>query len=251
MRLQHYILSFVAGATALCSCSSQYNIDGNSTIAGLDGQTLYLRTSTINGQNRLVSLDSCQVVHGTFKFGGAMDSVFLAEVYVGNQGMVPVVVENGSVFVQMDNMAQTVSGGPLNERLNAFLTKHGRYEFQLWDLSRRARNMLYEGKSLEQIVAVIDPLKSSLLKSMKQLEVKFIKENYDNVLGTGYFIRMCDSMGIPTANEDILDILRDAPDSFLRDPYVNNYLIVMGLSAESLMQERTNAKKSKKKSKRS
>lgn len=247
MRLSHILLC-VLGQVAICSCSPQYNIDGNSTIAGLDGQKMYLRATRPDGTKTAVALDSCEVVHGCFNFGGVVDSVLMADLYMGDDIMMPVVLENGRMFVQMDINTQSISGGPLNERLNQFLVKHGRCERELWDLNRRARNMVYEGKTLDQIVAVIDPMKSTLLDQMKGLEVQFIKDNYDNVLGTGYFMRMCTNMGMPVANDDILDILVNAPESFLKNPFIGNYLLLMGLTPDQLQKERAarSTKKGKK-----
>lgn len=242
MRLATILLLHIVGLAALSGCSAQYNIDGNSTIAGLDGQKLYLRATMPDGKQQSVYLDSCEVVHGTFRFGGVVDSVFMADLYMGDEPMMPVVIEDGQMFVQMDNMMQSISGGQLNDRLNAFLIKHSRCERELWDLNRRARNMVYEGKSLEQIVAVIDPIKSSLLRQMKQLEVNFVKDNYNNVLGPGYFMRMCMSMGMPTADEDIMDILLNAPDAFLSTPFIDNYTMMIGLTPERLQSERAQRK---------
>lgn len=226
------------GIAANCGCASQFNIDGNSTIAGLDGQKLYLRTMNIDGQRKMVCLDSCEVVHGCFRFGGAVDSVFMADLYMGNEPMMPVVIENGSVFVQMDNTVQSISGGPLNARLNDFLVKYGRYEYELWDLNRRARNMVYEGKSFDQIVASVDPIKNSLVSKMRNLEVQFVKDNYDNVLGPGYFIRMAETRGRGALTNDLYDILLHAPDAFLNHPFVENYIVMSGLSPEKIKQER-------------
>lgn len=231
------------GMTAFCSCSTQYNIDGNSTIAGLDGQKLYLRSATPGGDEHVTCLDSCEIVHGRFQFGGAVDSVQMVDLYIGDEPMMPVVIENGYLFVEMGNMVQTISGGPLNERLNSFLTKQSRYERELWDLNRRARNMLYEGKTVEQIVAVVDPVKSALLKQMKSLEVQFIKDNYSNALGPGYFMRMCNKTDIPVVSDDILDILVDAPAEFLKNPFVDDYVITMGITPELLQAEKAQRRK--------
>lgn len=238
MRLALQLLLSSVGTAALTGCSPQYNIDGNSTIAGLDGQKLYLRATSPGGEQHVVNLDSCEIVHGCFQFGGAMDSVQMADLYMGDQPMMPVVIENGSVFVQMDNIMQSISGGPLNDRLNDFLTKRTRYEFDLFDLNRRAQYMVYEGKTLEQIVASIDPIKNSLLRNIKALEVQFIKDNYNNVLGPGYFMRMCNNLGMPTPDADIYDILVDAPDAFLHSPYVEYYIVAAGITPDDLQAER-------------
>ena len=228
--------------TGLFACTNQYNIDGNSSIAGLDGQKLYLRM-TVDGVTRNVCLDSCEVVHGCFNFGGAVDSVAMVELYMGNYPMMPVVLEHGELFVQMDNTQQSVSGGPLNDRLNTFLCKHSRLENELWDIDRRARNMIYEGKSLEQIVLTLDPIRNNLISNMQQLETKFVKDNYDNALGPGYFIRLCDKMSDAAApNDQIRDILEDAPTEFLNHPYVRHYLHLYGATPEMIQQDNFNRK---------
>lgn len=247
MLISSRLLISALGLSALCSCSTQYNIDGNSTIAGLDGQTLYLRATTPIGVQQVACLDSCEIVHGRFQFGGAVDSVQMVDLYVGDEPMMPVVIENGYLFVEMGNLMQTISGGPLNDRLNAFLTKHGRCERELWDLNRRARNMLYEGKTLDQIVAVIDPMKSTMVKQMKALEVQFVKDNYDNALGPGYFMRMCNNMSEHTSDEDILEILSCAPDAFLNNPFVAGYIIMKGITPERLKALRAEQTKQTKK----
>lgn len=237
--LQHrnLIMSFL-GVTALCACSSQYNIDGNSSISGLDGQKMYLHMMTNDGRNTMVCIDSCEVVHGTFNFGGVVDSVAMAELYMGSAPMMPVVLENGSLLVQMDNMMQSVSGGPLNDRLNEFLTKRNRCESELWDIDRRARMMVYEGKTAEQIVLVLDPIKNQVVNTMRQLDTQFVKDNYCNVLGPGYFLRMCmNESGMPRVDQQIIEILADAPEAFLRNPAVEHYVHAAGLTPEIIQMQ--------------
>lgn len=234
--LQHrnIIVGFL-GVLALCACSSQYNIDGNSSISGLDGQKMYLHMMTADGHNSMVCIDSCEVVHGTFNFGGVVDSVAMAELYMGDAPMMPVVLENGSLLVQMDNMMQSVSGGPLNDRLNAFLTKRNRCENELWDIDRRARMMVFEGKTAEQIVLVLDPIKNQVINTMKQLDTQFVKDNYSNVLGPGYFMRMCmNESGMPRIDQHIIEILADAPEAFLHNPAVEHFIHVAGLTPEAI-----------------
>lgn len=243
MHRLYAIFTLLLGFTGLESCVSQYNIDGNSTIAGIDGQKMYLRMTT-GDKTQTICLDSCEIVHGTFRFGGAVDSVAMVDLYMGDDPMMPVVLENGELFVQMDHAAQSVSGGPLNERLNNFLTKQSKYENELWDINRRARYMLYEGKSLEQIVAAIDPLKSKILEQMRSLEVQFVKDNYENVLGPGYFMRMCNTPAESSFMGDaILDILENAPATFLAHPFIEKYLFSTGLTPNSLLEHRTSRRR--------
>lgn len=228
MRYIYLILYSIVGIVTCSSCSSEYKIDGSSTVQGFNGQKLYLRLTT-DGVAHDICIDSCEVVHGTFNFSGAVDSIAMAELYMGAYPMMPVVLENGELFVQMDNTIQTISGGPLNNLLNDFLTQHIRLENDLWDLDRRARCMIYEGKSAEDIILTIDPVRRDVIKKIQDLETCFVKKNYDNPLGPGYFIRMCNSEIHDTTDEVIRDILNDATPKFLAHPFVQHYMISRGI----------------------
>lgn len=240
MSIHHSFHLVCLALLALTGCTHQYNIDGNSSIAGIDGQKMYLIMTQSDGKTTTIPLDSCEVVHGCFNFGGAVDSVAMVDLYMGNDPMMPLVLENGPIFIQMDNAMQQVTGGPLNARLNNFLMQYGRLENQLWDLNRKARLMLYEGKTLDQIVASVDPIKEKLISQMRTMEIQFVRDNYDNVLGPGYFMRMCNNIQMysPTFgmenDNDILNLLIDAPDNFLQHPVVVNYLYLTGTKPEQL-----------------
>ena len=60
----------------------------------------------------------------------------MAEVYMGNDVLMPVVLEGGPLLLQLDTYGQSVKGGPLNERLTDFLSRRARYDNELWDLDR-------------------------------------------------------------------------------------------------------------------
>ena len=60
------------------SCTKQYQIQGNSTVKDLDGRMLFLK---VVKDGALVSIDSCEVVHGKFKFSGKLDSVMMANLF--------------------------------------------------------------------------------------------------------------------------------------------------------------------------
>lgn len=235
--MRHYCILFaiIEGIATLCGCASQFNIDGNSSIAGLDGQKMYLRISTCDGPDKTICLDSCEVVHGMFSFGGAVDSVAMADLYIGSFPMMPVVLEDRRLFVQMDNMMQTISGGPLNDRLNTFLAERNRCEASLMELDRRARMMMYEGKSLDEILVAFDPLKNTVIDQMNALDAAFVRENYTNVLGPGYFMRICtDDKGLPRNDNEIISILADAPKVFLDNPFIDHFLNHAGITADML-----------------
>ena len=85
----------------LASCAESYSIQGSSSVSSLDGSKLYLKT--IKDQE-LKNLDSCDVVHGKFRFAGLLDTVKMANLYMDEQSlMMPVVVEKGEIEIRIDN----------------------------------------------------------------------------------------------------------------------------------------------------
>lgn len=226
--MRHLFHTIIVALT-LTSCASQYNIDGNSSLACLDGQKLYLRfTNYDNHQIQVVNLDSCEVIHGRFTFGGSIDSIALAEVYMGNEMLMPIVLEGGQLLMQVDNYGQTVTGGPLNERLTDFLKRRLRYDNDLWELDRKARKMLYEGASMKDVVARLEPRRRALTQQLEEMEIAFVLDNINNALGLGYFMQMANQLGFPTMTDQLQRIADQAPEAFLRHPQVSNYLFMAG-----------------------
>jgi hypothetical protein len=213
----------------LSACSSQYNIDGNSSLACLDGKKLYLRVPKTKGAavNR-VSIDSCVVVHGRFSFGGRVDSISLAEVYVDNQVLMPVVLEGGQLLLQVDNYAQTITGGPLNDRLSDFMTQRARLDNELWELDRTANRLLYSGKDMMQVTAMFASRQQALVEKIEHLENKFILDNINNVLGEDYFLKLTEQLPFPVMTKQLLTIIEQAPASFRRHPLIHRYLLAAG-----------------------
>lgn len=213
------------------SCAEQYNIAGNSNVSCLDGRMLYLRVSQSDDrmhqsvkQAVSICLDSCKVVHGRFNFEGDVDSAMMAMLYTGNQCVMPLVLENGNLNIQVDNAIQRVSGGPLNDRLYGFFKKRSRLDNELWELQQQTMRMMREGYSPIDIQQKIGKKVEKLSKRTEILETKFVMENYDNVLGPGFFRLLCSQFPTPIMTEQIRQIIDKAPQHFLRDPYVSHYV---------------------------
>lgn len=120
-------VSLLAALLTLCSCATQYDIAGNSSLDDVDGHMLYLRVAGSGMDRGECSIDSCKVVHGRFRFGGVVDSIVLAQVFVGNDAMLPVVIEDGELQISMGLAGPTVEGGQLNKRLYDFLKNSTAY----------------------------------------------------------------------------------------------------------------------------
>ena len=80
----------------LASCATSYDIKGTSNVSSLDGRKLYLKTDQADS---LISIDSCDVIHGQFSFHGQMDSVRMAQIYMDDIDLqFPVVLEEGNII---------------------------------------------------------------------------------------------------------------------------------------------------------
>lgn len=222
------LLSVLSSLLLLTSCAEQYNIAGNSSVPCLDGRMLYLRVTPDGGmettQTTSVTLDSCKVVHGRFSFEGDVDTVRMAMLFSQDQCVMPLVIENGNLNIQVDNVAQRVSGGPLNDKLYTFFKKRNRLDNEMWELQQKAINMMREGCTPEEIEKKVGKRAEMLTRRTEELETKFVKDNYDNVLGPGFFMLLCSQYPLPIMTEQIKQIIDGAPDAFLNDPFVHNYL---------------------------
>lgn len=102
------------------SCSRKYKIEGNSSVTSLDGKMLFLKTLQ-NGQ--WVTIDSSEVVHGLFSMKGCVDSVMMVTLYMDDEGIMPLVLENGKIEVSISNTQLTAKGTFLNNQLYEFIKK--------------------------------------------------------------------------------------------------------------------------------
>ena len=91
--MNRIIYAFIA-AVVLTSCAESYNIQGSSTVSSLDGSKLYLKA--IKNQE-LKSIDSCDVVHGKFRFAGLLDTIRMASLFMDDESIMPIVVEKGEI----------------------------------------------------------------------------------------------------------------------------------------------------------
>lgn len=231
-----HLFSLLFGLLLLTSCAPQYNIDGASSLACLDGQKLYLRLTSPNGRTtRTIDLDSCEVVHGRFNFGGSIDSIALAAVYMGAERLMPIVLERGELLIQVDNYEQSVTGSPLNDRLNVFRLEMGRLEASLWELDNTQRRLLYAGHSIEDVRHQLDGKRKHLQECIEDLEVAFILDNYNNPLGPGYFAQLAQEMGSPTLTRQIQRIVDAAPDRFFTYPAVSEILLQVGYKHPAML----------------
>ncbi|MBQ9204214.1 MAG: DUF4369 domain-containing protein [Prevotella sp.] len=214
------ILYMIAAVTVLTSCASSYNVQGSSSVAALDGSKLYLKAVKAGD---LKNIDSCDVVHGEFHFAGLLDTVRMASLYMDDESIMPLVLEEGEIVIQIDNAKQSVSGTPLNDSLYKFIDKHNQLTNRMGELSHRQSQMLLEGVDEDVIDQQLNAEAARIASEEDQLVTKFIVDNFDNVLGPGVFMMITSQFRYPVLTPQIEDIMSKASEKFKNDSYVKNY----------------------------
>ncbi len=204
------------------SCSQEYMIKGNSDVMTHDGKTFYLREAY--SQSSIAVIDSSRVEHGTFSFCGDTDTIQLVGLYMGAERVMPVVLEGGNLTIEVSHMRTKLRGSKLNEKLNKLLSERTRILAKQDELRRKCIVMLYNGSNEDEIYQKITVPSLKLVKKLEALETKFIKENYDNTLGPGFFIWLFGQYTVPVITPQIKSILDGAPEEFKCHPYIREYI---------------------------
>ena len=214
------IIYFLCSAAALASCSSSYNIQGTSDVQNLDGHMMYIKA--LQG-NELKSIDSCDVLHGKFAFRGNIDTVKVGTLFINNEGVMPIVLEEGDIVIKFNTAKQTCTGTYLNDKLNDFIEQYNQITSQIADLSHQEAQAMMDGKDMNVVYRELQQKSNSLNQESDSLITSFIEQNFDNVLGPFVF-RMVTNTEIPMTNAWIEALMLKATDSFKNDRYVKEFM---------------------------
>jgi hypothetical protein len=206
---------------ALASCSDQYTIEGRTSITELDGQKLFLK---VVKNNEFVSIDSCEVNRGKFHFYGRLDSTEMGALYSDEASIMPVVIEQGDLRINIADSTQLVTGGSLNETLYDFIRKKDRLDNQMAALSHKESQMIMNGEDPDAIQIKLTDEARRISKQSDFLITTFITDNFDNVLGPGMFMILTSSYRYPIITPQIEDILSKATPYFKNNSYVKDYM---------------------------
>ena len=214
------ILYVFVALLAFTSCAKNYNVQGSSSISALDGSKLYLKA--LRG-GEMQAIDSCDVVHGEFHFSGVLDTICMANLYMGDEGIMPVVLEEGDIIIKISDATQRVAGTPLNDSLYQFIVKHAQITSRMAELSHRQSQMLLDGVDEDMIDRQLNKEAMEIAAEEDKLVTTFIVNNFDNVLGPGVFMMVTSQYRYPTLTPQIEDIMSKATEKFKNDPYVHDY----------------------------
>lgn len=205
---------------AMTSCANSYNIQGTSNVSTLDGRMLYLK---ILKNNDFKNIDSCDVVHGQFHFDGNLDSVRMANIFMDDEDVLPLVLESGDINVKLDDAQQIVSGTPLNDKLFKFFKKYQQLQNQQMELVHKHDQAIMNGSDMELVTRKLNEEAILLADQEDKLVTSFVTENFDNVLGPGVFFMVTMRNQYPMLSPWIEDIMSKATEHFKNDPYVKDY----------------------------
>lgn len=205
---------------ALASCANSYDIQGTSNVSTLDGRMLYLK---ILKDNNFKSVDSCDVVHGQFHFQGSIDSAKMANIFMDDEPVLPLVLESGAIMVKLDDTQQVVSGTPLNDKLFGFFKKYQQIQNEQRELVHKHDQAIMNGSDMSVVTRKLNEEAMRLSDQEDKLVTSFVTDNFDNVLGAGVFFLVTMGNQYPMLSPWIEDIMSKATDHFKNDPYVKDY----------------------------
>lgn len=197
-----------------------YEIQGTSNISNLDGRKLYLKV--LRG-SAFKALDSCDVLHGEFRFSGSVDTVRIANIFINEESIIPIVLERGDISIKLDDAMQNVSGTPLNDKLFKFFNKYNQLKNEQLELVHKHDQAIMNGKDMNVVTAKLNEEAARISMQEDNLVTSFVCENFDNVLGPGVFFMVTMGYEYPELTPWIEDIMSKATEKFKRDAYVSDY----------------------------
>lgn len=204
------------------SCTKEYKINGSSSIAVLDGKMLYLKL--LDHQGEWVAIDSAEVIHGLFTMKGAADSARMVTLYMGDESIMPLVVERGEIQLTVSPAELSARGTPLNDALYDFIDRRNEMQSKIAELERRESRLILEGADADKVHQELTVEAERLVNEMNDYMKQFIIDNRENPVGPTVFLMVASSMPYPMMTPRIEDIMRVVPSGFKAHPLVRDFL---------------------------
>lgn len=218
----------------MAACQKRTYIYGTTSVPDLDGRMLYLK---VYADGDLQNIDSARVVHGKFEFKGDVDSTVMANLFLEDVSLMPIVIDENVLHVSLDETTRKIEGSVLNDTLMAFVNRKSALDEQLAEIPHRESQMIMDGGNHEEIVAQLNAEIDELNRKEGEMVMRFIKDNLDNALGPGVFMIVTSNLPYPVLTPDIEEILALAPASFLNNAYVQDYVKLAKENMEKMEEE--------------
>jgi len=217
----------------MCACDKQPTILGETNVPELDGRMLYLKAYK---EGDLVDIDSAQVVHGRFHFTYVADSVIMANLFIGDESLMPVVLDGSPLTISIGDRERKVIGSALNDTLFQFIRRKTAIDEQLAEIPHRESQMIMDGLNHDDIVAQLNLEIDSLSRLEDAMLMSFIKDNMDNVLAPGVFMIITSALPYPVLTPAIEELVTLGSESFRNNAYVQDYLRMARENMEKMEQ---------------
>ena len=201
---QFLLLNLLVFNLLILSCKAddnqqvRYNISGT---CASDVKKAYI----INPLNPREFVDSVDVAEGRFSYTGeAQNNAFMA-VSIGNEPLLFIV---DGTPVSLDFTAGTVKGSAQNVKLDGYTREMNKLEKKAQTIIEPYMQAQREGKSQEELQALVPTIQMALepvQKQMTDLGMKAIKENPDNVIPAAFIPNMMYDMELAELKELISD----------------------------------------------
>ena len=202
------------------SCGKEYTLHGN-TGSYFNGSKAYLKVEVTDEWK---TLDSCEILHGKFCMRGPADSTFVTALFIGEEAIIPVVVEEGEITLDINRHDITIDGTELNNALSTFMQRKSQFERRMYELERLEASLILDGHTAESAALQMEEQFELVGDSLDTYVESFIKEHYNTVLGPCVFQLLCSSMPYPLMTKQVEELLSGAPESFLSDEYVKSFI---------------------------
>lgn len=208
-------------AAIVATSCTKYNISGSSDLQDVDGRMLFLKSFA---GDKLVNIDSCDVVHGKFKFSGPLDSVRVVMLCMNDAAVIPVVLEDGNIEITVNSQKQECRGTALNDTLTNFNNRYRQIMVQLQDLSHQQSQSIMNGDDMDEVNQRLATMEQKLMVEEDKLISSFIAENFDNCLGPYVFQLATENYEFPVLAPWIEALMSKATDTFKKNAYVAEYM---------------------------
>ena len=205
----------------LTACAGTYQVEGASAVSQVDGKMLFVK---VLRDTDWVVIDSMEVIHGLFHAKGECETSMLASLYMDDEPLLPFIVEEGKIAITLNTTGSSVKGTPLNDTLYAFISRKTSLEDSAYDINHHESQLIMDGTPMEQVEHIIGKERQQLAAEMNLMAKQFIQDNYDNILGAGVFIMLCNSFPYPVMNPLIEEIIEQATPTFRAHPLVQDYI---------------------------
>lgn len=217
------------------SCATQYHVEGVTDRGMLEGKMLYVK---VFDKDNMVTIDSCRVRHGQLAFTGELDTTKFVAIYMDDQYVGPLVLEEGVINLSLNELQSEVKGSPYNDSLNVFLGEFQRFyrarinlgeEYQR--CQKNSAQLILDGMSEEECNRICSERMNDVLRRLNELEAQqdaletnFIVRNSGNVLGPGIFMLTTWKQPYPYLTPQIEEILVRSSSYLKEHPYVKSYI---------------------------